>query len=159
MTDFRTRFNYFIFSLIIIGFLIFLSLAFIIIIYGSTLYHLISAHEKNKTAMNIGLSMVPIGILWMLFFWGRILKNYRTILTFRQNSIAQTDAIFLTTKEFPISDIDGYIDTSYLGDVLMKCIVIYLKDGSSIRVLNYLTLNFDNLKSTLKSHSIKRIKS
>lgn len=159
MTDFRTRFNYFTFCLLIVGFLIFLTLAFILIIYGSTIFDIISAKEKNKMAMFIGLTMVPIGILWMLFFLGRIIKNYRTILTFRQNSLFQTDVIFRKTKEFPISDIEGYIDTSYLGDVSTKQLIIYLKDGSSIKLLKYLTLNFDNLILTLKSHKIKRIRS
>ncbi len=101
--------------------------------------------------------MVPIGIVYMVFFLGRILKNYRSVLTFKQSSITLTDAIFRTTKEYPLSDIEGYIDPTYLGDILMKTIVIYLKDGSSIRVLNYLTRNFGNLKPTLKLYRIKRI--
>ena len=157
MTDFKTRYNYFVFSLMLIGFLVFLLLAFILIIFGSTIFDIITAKEKNKIAMYVGLSMVPIGILYMILFWGHILKRYRSILTFKQNSLTQTDAIFSITKEYPLSDIEGYNDTSYLGDVLMKCIVIHLKNGTSIRILNYLTLNFDKLILTLKSHKIKRI--
>ena len=108
--------------------------------------------------MYIGLSMVPIGVFYMIFFWGNILKNYRSIITFKQNSLTQTDAIFSITKEYQFSEIEGYNDTSYWGAVLMKCIVIHLKDGTSIRILTYLTLNFDKLVLTLKSHKIKRIK-
>ncbi len=92
MTDFKTRYNYFTFSLILIGFLVFLALAIILIFYGSVLFNIISVKEKHKIAMYIGLSMVPIGILWMIFFWGRILKKYRLILTFKRSSITLTDA-------------------------------------------------------------------
>ncbi len=155
MRDFKTRFNYFIFSLIFLGFFIFLTLAFILIIYGTTFYHLISAHEKNRMAMNIGLSMVPIGILWLLFFWGRIMKNYRTILTLKQNSFILTDAIFLKTVEFPYSEMKNYDSGIYLGDITMKSIKINLKGRKSITILNSLTLNFGDLILELKKRKIK----
>ena len=157
MQDFKTRFNYFIFSLIFLGFLIFLALGFILTIYGNSFYHLISAHEKNKTAMNIGLSMVPLGILWMLFFWGRILKNYRTILTLKQNSFILTDAIFLKTSEFPYSEIENYDGGIYLGDMTMKSIKVHLKSRKSVTILNSLTLNFNDLILELKKRKLRRL--
>ncbi|HLK30770.1 MAG TPA: hypothetical protein VKT28_19490 [Puia sp.] len=158
MQDFKTRFNYLTFSLMFIGFVVFIALGLVIIIYGRTILDILSAKEKNKIAMYIGLSMVPLGISWMIFFWGRILKNYRSIITLSQNSIIQKDAIFFTVKEYSLNDIEGYSDSIYLGDILMKTIVINLKDGSSIKILNYLTHNFENLKLTLKLLKIKRLK-
>lgn len=157
MQDFKTRFNYFAFSIILIGFIASLVLLSIGVVYGSSIFHILAAKEKNKVAMYIGLSMVPLGVLWMTFFLGRILKKYRFILVFKQDSIILKDAIFLTSKEFLISDIDGYVDTIYFGDLLMRCTIIFLKDGRSIRVLNFLTSNFDHLKLALKGHRIKKL--
>ena len=157
MQDFKTRFNYLTFSLIFIGFVVFVILGFVVIIYGSTILDILSAKEKNKIAMYIGLSMVPLGIAWMVFFLGQILKNYRFILTFTKDKIFITDAIFRTIYELPISEITYYKEATYLGDILLKATTISLKDGRQLRALNILTINFDKLNSELKRREIKKL--
>lgn len=158
MKAFKTRYNYLVFCLILLGFILFACIAITLLFYGKTLFTIISENEKHKVAIYIGLSMVPIGVIWTLFFWGKILINYRYILTFTEDKLIKEDAIFSTTTIYELTEIEGYYEFYYLGEKLMKSVAFQLKDGSQIKIVNYLTKNFNNLSGILRARNIKKIK-
>ena len=140
-------------------FLVFLTLAIVLTIYGSKTFEFFWPDGNNKDVIYICLSILSIIVTWALFYWGKILKNYRSTITIDKNTIIQKDAILFTTKEYPLSDLYGYIELTDSNDVLMNKIIIYLKDGSSINFISSLIINFHELRSTLTLLEIKKIES
>jgi len=154
MQTFKTRFNYFYFFLIFLGFLFFIGIAFFYFFYG---FPLIISGEKNKVPMYIGLTAASVGIIYMIYYCGALLKSYRNILTVQEDKVIVKDAIFGTISEIEIWYIEGYRIKNYIFTENLICLEMWLKNGEKVQAMNYMLANFKGLAVALNQIGIKQI--
>ena len=154
MPIFKTRFNYLYFICVFLGLLFFIGVAIFFFFYG---FPLIIEGEKNKVPMYIGLTAASVGLLYAIYYCGGILGGYRNILIFESDRIIVKDAIFLKTKEIEHWYIEGYTMSKYIFTANLSCIDIWLKNGDNIKLLNYMTWNFKEVKPALDKLQVRQI--
>jgi hypothetical protein len=144
MTDFKTYFN----PLIAVG-----RLVFSMFFGGMTcfiIYHIFRKFKTTELIQYGGIMLVVVlfGALFQMFFVAFIktTKNY----LIKDNCIEEFNLLTLKTKAIHKEDIKGF-STSIVPYRIwdFKQIIIYLKDGTKIDIMQFAYFNFKNIKPDL----------
>jgi|SRR5690606_23581421 len=144
MTNFKTYFN----PLIAIG-----RLAFSVFFGGLTfflIYLLFRDFKTNglKEYITIILGVTIFGAIFQMFFKALVTTSKNYLIT--DQTIEEFNVLTLKTKTIHKEDIKGFSTSKVPYRIWdFKQVIIYLKDGTKIDIMQFAYFNFKKIKSTL----------
>jgi len=153
MTNFRSKFNYLVFGLRLLFFILFVGLFFVFVFKVAPSFY---ADNKLGVKLILGLLAGLFLTIFLPYRFGKLLLKERSNIILENGQLILKDAITSKERYLEKTDLNGFSTTIYQTKAWnFKSIIFYFSNGDKLEFPQFLYWNFKDIKETLVENNVK----